>query len=86
MGHVNLVFQVKREQVMRHDATIYRQVCPALDKLFKDHGDKAGTAIRRYLRIRTETRQTESRIKLLEAELDDLKSVDDLSRRRRKQK
>lgn len=67
---------------MRHDPSIYRAVCKSLDTLFKVHGDKAGTCIRRYLRIRTETRQTERRIAMLESELGDLKKVDTLSRKR----
>ena len=68
---------------MRHDAKTYRAVCPVLDKLFKDHGDKAMTAITRYLRIRRETRKAESRIEDLEAELEGLKKVESLARKKK---
>lgn len=67
---------------MRADPVIYRAVCTVLDKLFKDHGYKAGTAIRRYLRIRSETAAKKSRIAELEDELGVLKKVDTLSRKR----
>ncbi len=66
---------------MRHDPAVYRAVCKSLDALFKEHGDKAGTCINRYRRIRTETRQTEQRIAELESELGDLKKVDSISRK-----
>jgi len=67
---------------IRSDPTIYREVCSVLDTLFKDHGDKVGTCINRYLRVRRETRQTENRIAELESELAGLKKVDSISRRK----
>lgn len=73
----------KGEKDMRHDIKTYQEICPVLDKLFKQHGKKTATAINRYLRIRTETNQTERRIDELETELRDLKKVDSLARRRK---
>lgn len=67
---------------MKHDPAAYRAVCISLDSLFQKHGDKAGTCIRRYMRIKTETEQTSRKIAELEAELGDLKKVDQLSRKR----
>ena len=67
---------------MRHDVPTYRAVCPTLDKLFKDHGDKAGTAIRRYLRIRQESHAKQTRIDALECELEELKRVETISRKK----
>lgn len=67
---------------IRSDPAIYREVCSVLDALFKEHGDKTGTCINRYLRVRRETRQTESRITELESELDQLKKVDSIGRRK----
>ena len=68
---------------MKHDPAIYRDVCKSLDALFKQHGDKAGPCINRYMRIRKEKRQKERRIAELEAELGDLKKVESVSRRKR---
>jgi hypothetical protein len=67
---------------IRSDPTIYRAVCSTLDALFKEHGDKVGTCINRYLRVRRETRQTENRIAELESELAGLKKVDSISRQK----
>jgi len=67
---------------MKHDPVTYRAVCTILDRLFRDHPKKAGTAIRRYMRIRQETAAKESRIAELEDELGVLKKVDTLSRKK----
>ncbi len=67
---------------IRSDPAIYREVCSTLDALFKEYGDKTGTCINRYLRVRRETHQTESRIAELESELADLKKVDSISRKK----
>ena len=67
---------------MRHDPVTYRNVCASLDDLFKRHPDSAATAIRRYLRIRSETATKQARIAALEEELGQLKKVDTLSRKR----
>lgn len=66
----------------KHDPVTYRAVCTSLDRLFASHGETAGTSIRRYMRIRTESAQKEARISELEDELKGLKKVDDLSRKR----
>lgn len=66
----------------KHDPTIYREVCKALDQLFRKHGNVAATCVNRYIRIRSETRAKEQRIAFLEAELMDLKKVDSISRRK----
>jgi len=67
---------------MKYDAPIYREGCPVMDKLFKEHGDKALAVVNRYLRIRKETLQTEHRIASLEAELKGLKKVESLARKK----
>jgi hypothetical protein len=66
---------------IRHDPKVYREVCTSLDALFKKHGDKASTCINRYLKIRREKEQKETRIEELEDELASLKKVDSLSRK-----
>ena len=68
---------------MKHDPVTYRAVSVSLDALFKKHPDKAGTAIRRYMRLRSETAQKQGRIETLEAELEGLKKVQTLSKRKR---
>jgi len=67
---------------MKQDPTIYREVTITLDSVFKKYGEKAASAINRYMRIRQETRQKQQRIEELESELGELKKVDSLARRR----
>ncbi len=59
---------------MTHDPKTYKAVKLTLDRLFKEHGEKAGTAIRRYIRIRSETKSAKKQINQLEAEIKNLRN------------
>lgn len=67
---------------VKHDPVVYRAICTDLDRLFKQYGDKAGTAITRYMRIRRQTKATKARIDDLENELGALRKVETLSRKK----
>lgn len=56
----------------KHDKKIYDAVAKVLDTLFKTHGEKAGGAINRYVRIRREKKQNRKRIAELKSELKEL--------------
>ena len=57
---------------MRTDKKTYDAVSKVLNALFKTHGEKATSAINRYVRIRREKKQKRKRVAELEAQLKEL--------------
>jgi len=57
---------------MRTDKKTYDAVAKVLNGLFKTHGEKATSAINRYVRIRREKKQNRKRIDELQSELKEL--------------
>lgn len=57
---------------MRTDKKTYDAVAKVLNALFKTHGEKANSAINRYIRIRREKKQNRKRIEELQSELKEL--------------
>ena len=61
------------------DIRIYRTISAVVDKLVLAHGDDAITAINKYLRLRREEMITTRTIQRLEASLEGLKKVRQIS-------
>lgn len=56
----------------KHDKKIYDAVAKVLNALIKTHGEKATSAINRYVRIQRERKQKNKRVAELQSELKEL--------------
>lgn len=61
------------------DPKLYRTVSVALDRLARQHGEDAITAMNKYLRLRREELITTKTIERLEDDLENLKKVRQIS-------